>query len=466
MQCYPARTMLQRLTNIAKANPATYPWLLLGCFYLASLLFFWPGIMSPDATSQYSMAISGVYTDHHPPMMSFVWRYLAQIYPGPAPMFILHVSLLYISAAIFIHIFKQSRFKWWYAFYPLLPNLVAYTALIVKDTGFTYTYLLSSAIMTYMMLNHTKKYKWPLLSTIILLLFYGTAVKFQAKYILVFFTIGVGYCLNDYKLNLKTVMSGILICFLILAAVTTTNKILVPAGKGSNSWQHVKIYDLSSISIALNKPLYPDYILQQEQFDFDRVKQIFEPREVDPLVFHSNPPIRGGSAEQLQTLWDYWFKTIIEHPILYLKARATLFKYDLITSPCERNNPVKFLSATSLAPILDIPGVGTTIDAGFTFFKVMLRFVWFVPLLFAYLIFALRNINISRAAAPLLLLCSSSCALMAVLFFCSMAGTARYVFLCACLVHAAHGLAYKLWQEARVTFFKNKGFRQLLPKSL
>lgn len=432
----------------AKKNPALNAWLLLGCFYIISLVMLWPGVMSPDATSQYSAAITGLYSDHHPPLMSFVWRYLDRIYPGPATMFIWHLSMLYLAAAIFIYIFKQSKLKWWYAVYPVLPNLLAYTALIVKDTGFTYTYLLSGAIMAYLIMHKIQKFKIALLIPVLFLLFYGTAVKFQAKYLLIFFTCGIGYCLANYKLNLKALAIGVSLYAVILFGIILVNAKLVPETREAHSWQWVKIYDLSAISLALHQPLYPDFIMQQANFNFARVGELFEPREVDPLVFNSNPLIRGGATkEQRQELWDYWFKTIISHPWLYVQARFKLFSYDLITAPCDRNNPVKFLQTTALAPILALPGVSTALDASYTVFKVMLRFIWLLPLVFLYLYLGITNLKANRAAAPVLIFSLSSLALLVVLFFCSMAGTARYVFLCTTLMHATHGFAYVVHKE-------------------
>src|SRR5581483_833197 len=96
------------------SHPASGAWALLAVFYIASVLMLWPGVMSLDASSQYAVAISGEYSDHHPPLMSFLWRYLDYIYHGPAPMFIFHLSMLYMAAAIFIYIFRESKFKWWY----------------------------------------------------------------------------------------------------------------------------------------------------------------------------------------------------------------------------------------------------------------------------------------------------------------------------------------------------------------
>lgn len=424
------------------------PYLVLASFFIISALSLWPGVMSLDATGQYLAAKAGVYSDHHPPMMSFVWRYLDFVYPGPAPMFMLHLVMLYAAAAIFLFIFNKSRFRWWYVFYPILPSIMAYTALIVKDTGFTYCYLLSAALMTFLCVNKVQRYRAAVLSLICLLLFYGTAVKFQAKFILLFFTLGVVYCGFDYKLHKQAIITGVGLFFTILAAVVATNAKLVPTAQEAHSWQYVKIYDLSAISIALDTPLYPDFILQQPQYSFATVKEKFLTREVDPLVFDTGAVIRyGANPEQRKELWDYWFKTIKQHPWLYLKCRLQLFSYNLTTAPCDRNNPVKFLSSTRLAPILNLPGMSASIDAGYLVFKIMLRFMWLTPLVIVYAYLGIKHFKDTRTAAPLLLLSLSSLTLMIVLLFFSMAATARYVFLCTCLMHAAHGLAYVTWKS-------------------
>lgn len=436
------------------SQPAAGAWALLVTFYLISVIFLWPGVMSPDASSQYSAAMEGVYSDHHPPLMSFVWRYLAQIYPGPAPMFMFHITMLYLAAAIFIYIFRESKFKWWYAIYPLLPNILAYTALIVKDTGFTFSYLLSGAVMALMCTNRIQKFRSAFLIPLLFLLFYGTAVKFQAKYLLIFFTIAVAYCFYNYKFNFKTISSGITLYLAILTGVLAINSYLVPTAQESHSWQWVKVYDLSGMSVRLNKPLYPEFILQQPNFDFEKVKVTFDPYKVDELVFPRDAVIRGGADQtQRQALWDYWFKTVLQHPWLYLQVRANLFKYNLITAPCENNNPVKFLQTTALAPILRIPGVSVSVDLAYDIFKVMLRFIWLLPLLAFYIFLGVAGFRKNNEAAPILLFTLCGTSLLGVLFFLSMAGTARYVFLTTCLLHASHGFAYAI--------FKKIGFRQL-----
>lgn len=420
---------------------------LLAVFYTISLIALWPGVMSPDANTQYAAAVTGAYTDHHPPVMSLWWHYLDKIYPGPGLMFTFHITMLYMAAAIFVYMFRNSKFKWWYAIYPLIPNMLAYTSLIVKDAGFTYCYLLSGAILAYLMVNRDSKHQKLFLLAVTGLLFYGTAVKFQAQYLLVFFTIGIVYCLSQYKLNARTIINGIGLNFAILLAILLVNSHLVPQAKKSNSWQLVKLYDLSALSIELNQPMYPEFILRQDNFDFNKVKHLFEPREVDSLVFPKDSVLKAGAnEEQRELLWEYWFSTIKKHPFLYLKARLKLFSYNITSAPSERSDPVQFLSTTALKPLLKHSFVANLITAGYSVFKIALRFMWLLPILALHCYIAIRKFNQVREAAPLLMFSVTSIAMLLILLFLSMAGTARYVFLCTCLIHASHGFAYRAWE--------------------
>ncbi len=439
------------------------PWVLLGVFFIICYAAFWPGIMSADATSQYLAAKSSVYSDHHPPLMSFVWRYLDMLYPGPATIFTLHMLMLYAAAAIFIYIFRASKFKWWYAIYPMIPNMLAYTALIVKDTGFTYSYLLAGAVMTYVANanNHgaSSTFGSPppsssmrrtilLILFCITLLFYGTAVKYQAKFLLIFFCIGASYILFRCKLNWSSVLSGVAIYLVMLLAILATNSWLVPDAQESHSWQNVKLFDLSAISLELNKPLYPEFVSKNPKFDFANVKQQFKPYQVDHLVFYPYSVLKAGdTAEQRAELWNYWWQTVKAHSWVYLKIRARLFSYNLTTGPSEYTDPLGYFKNTKLAPLFSMPIMQKAISALFAAFKTMLWFLWLVPLMFMYIYLGIIKFKQSRLAPPLLMFNITSLALLTILFFFSMAACARYVFLATCLIHASHAMAYYAWRN-------------------
>lgn len=425
------------------------PLFILAILFTVSLFILWPGIISPDAAVQYAAAKAGVYTDHHPPIMSFVWRYLDQLYAGSGLILLMHMGMLYAAAAVFINLFKDSWFKWWYAIFPLIPNIVAYTPLIVKDVGFAYAYLLAGAIIAHLMVKKPKKNKYILIILALILLFYGTCVKFQARYLLIFFTLGIGYCLN-YKLNWKSVLAGILLCAGLLQAMISFNTWLVPNSQESNSWQLVKLYDLAAISLDLDKPLFPEFVQQNADFSLTRIRKLFSPSEVDPLVFPEHSPLKGGTnAAQREELLNYWRATILQHPFLYLKHRARLWQYNLFSTPSGRSNPIEYFKNTNIAQWLYQPQVFNAIDAAYKTMQVGLQFIWLLFLLIIYTYLSYSRRHKSSYAPPLIMFCGTSWMLLGVLFFCSMAATSRYVFICTCLIHASHGFAYKCWRTKK-----------------
>lgn len=423
------------------------PLLLLLLFFATSLIALWPGIMSPDASSQYAAAVAGIYSDHHPPLMSWLWRHLNIIHAGTGMIYALHLTLLYTACGIFIYIFKESKLKWWYTIYPIIPGILAYTIFIVKDASFVFSYLLAGSIISLIITNRPLRYKFLFMLLCIPLLLYGTAVKFQAKYLLIFFTIALAYCFN-YKLDYKTITRGVILYLLLMATIFVINIKLVPHSQQSHSWQLVKLYDLSSMSMVLDKPLFPEFILNDPDFDFTKVKELYDPQKIDDLTFPANPVLRSGTnAKEREQLLQYWQSTVLDNPWLYLKVRLRLWSHNLTSVPSEYNDPADFLKKTALRPIITMPGVDILINNIYRHSMNIFMFIWIFPLQILYCWLSLSHFKQSRCAPPLALLSYSSLALLVVLLFFSMAGVARYVLFCTCSVHASLGFAYFTWRK-------------------
>lgn len=65
-----------------------------------TLLCFWPGYMSEDSISQLTQARSADYDPWHPPAMSWVWRTVDRVAPGPGGMLALHSLLFWSGLAL------------------------------------------------------------------------------------------------------------------------------------------------------------------------------------------------------------------------------------------------------------------------------------------------------------------------------------------------------------------------------
>ncbi|MFM8454071.1 MAG: hypothetical protein ACKOAD_03695, partial [Gammaproteobacteria bacterium] len=124
-------------------------WVIALGLCLGFVWMFWPGTMRPDSYSQISEALSGQFTDHHPPMMAWYWGFLHKIYPGPGLMLSTHLVLAWASAFLFYRAYRAyalSRLYWLVLFF---PGLFSYLTFVLKDVSFTWGYMLALSILTW-----------------------------------------------------------------------------------------------------------------------------------------------------------------------------------------------------------------------------------------------------------------------------------------------------------------------------
>ncbi len=106
---------------------------------------YWPGIMIDDTRWQYQQSVDNSYEDWHPPLMAWIWRRLMFIQPGPAPMFVLQLLLLWVGIGLVAYwAVKEGRprLALAVALCGWLPASMALSGTVTKDC------LMSGALMT------------------------------------------------------------------------------------------------------------------------------------------------------------------------------------------------------------------------------------------------------------------------------------------------------------------------------
>jgi hypothetical protein len=97
---------------------------------------YWPGLMTWDAVHQYGEALSGDFTDWHPPVMQWLWRRLLIVGRGPAPMLLLQLALAWGGLALLASAAwwrARRRLAWALLGCGLLPLAPALTGAVLKD---------------------------------------------------------------------------------------------------------------------------------------------------------------------------------------------------------------------------------------------------------------------------------------------------------------------------------------------
>jgi hypothetical protein len=438
------------------------PFCLLAILFITNLALFWPGQMTGDSHFQYEQAQTNSYTDWHPPIMAAWWRVLDKIYPGPGLLFVFHLILLYAATLLFMASVPSSH-RWFMLMLPLMPPIPLYSSMIWKDVGFALAYLFAAALLMYLCMQR-KKITYMHAIFLALALFYGTAAKFQAQYIVPIFIFGIATCLTNFRITKKTWLYTLAFSAILYFSLNLFNNYFVPEECKTHAWQQVKLYDLAGISLAHHGMLFPDFVKNNPFFSEQAVRERFNYERVDDLTGFDKSPLRGGITEQeRQELYRYWCTTVMTYPLDYLRHRAIIWFHLITHVPLERLDQLDFSSYQGLGwfcdlqknaqqdhQIFQLGNLKNLICIAALKFLKLARYLFcmllWLPLLIFYFLLSIKNFGKNSAALPLFVMTGLGLGLLGVLFFMSMATNYRYIYCAFCMLHASHLLAYYCWK--------------------
>lgn len=435
----------------------------LGFLFCINIFVMWPGQMSPDSYTQYKAAIQGIFDDHHPPMMSLVWGFLNSFYKGPGLLFLAHLFMMYGACLLLIMSATTRAIKLFYSLFPLIPHVLFYSSMLWKDVGFAFSFLLSVALLHFYIHQKKRISLWAA-SAIGLLLFYGSAVKFQGQYVAPIIIFGLCYCLDNYRITFKTVLKTLLGCGFFLCALVEFNDFFVPPSRKAHSWQCVKIYDLAAMSLYAQKPLFPAFLQESPDFSMHKVQERFNHKRVDDLFMPPGNPLRLGKNEtERMQLLVYWQETAWHYLPLYVYHRFMNWWTMVTNMPLQRFESLNFSEYGGLHWFVVLqkaaaqqPSTGKEVllhYAGISInnflygLRYCFKFVFLIPFMTFYFFLGLVYFKRYGQGMSLILINGLSLWFLGVLFFCSMASDMRYAYIVACMTHTSHGIAFDLWRK-------------------
>ncbi|NCP61620.1 MAG: hypothetical protein GW748_06505 [Alphaproteobacteria bacterium] len=418
------------------------PYVFLILFAIGVIFSYWPGFLSPDSTTQLSQAISGSYSDHHPPMMALYWKLWLWWKIGPEPIFLTYQFLLFGSAFLLLNVLKGKNIRWIVPFIPLFPHILLYSGAIWKDVGFAYTFLFS-AMLLFSANFHNRKLSFLKSIIIWLLLFYGTGVKYQALFVLPVMTLWFALTIFNDRSLIKKIGLWLVLWMSILFSCQVLQKTVVSSIGENHSWQNVKLFDLAGMSVRLDKDLFPEFVRQAPEYTFEKMNNTYSPYRVDELIVGWAPGASlrpGETKEQRDILWATWFQALKDHPMAYLSHRLAVWRMMVKRSPMKSLDDLTNVEAlpSKIKYVLDVVGLQTL-----QVIKKLTYFIYYVPFLLFYFFLGLWNWRRKRIyALPLTMMTGSAIALMAALFVFSMASDLRYIYLTMTFFHFSHPLAW------------------------
>lgn len=326
---------------------------------------FYPGLMSDDSVANLTQGRQNVYHDINAPLMSYFWGRLDAIVPGPALIFVIHLAIFWAACVLFWRSTNAKSF-WLGAalvFFGLAPHILSQTVVVWKDIALGTSLFLTVALLYF---SRTNASRIALLISPVFL-FYGYAARlnaFPAILPIAIWTSFVGFEIFGirWRRGLKLIFGVGYFVLLSLAVYSVSQRLT--EGKTEYPFQQIYLYDLAAISVARNEPLFPDYISRNENYSFETVRERYNERSVNDLIY-PNIPNAGDTAPlilskdpgEVAKLQQGWYEAVKANPLVYFSHRAGVFAQLIglrrsITAPYLSvgfdNNPPEFRGGANL----------------------------------------------------------------------------------------------------------------------
>ena len=304
---------------------------------LLTVFVFYPGFMSPDSVGQLGQARAGLFSDWHPPIMSWLWGLFDRLTPGPIGMLLFHSVMFWSGLALWMMLIAP---KW-----PtigkclavlavgLFPPVFALIGTVWKDVGMTAACLFGSALL---LVAERKRSLIPLAFGL-LALWYAVAVRHNAVVAVFPMVVYASKILYERWLLPSTswrrrhlAAVGLIGLGLLALLMVTSSAVTHQLTKGRTSYpvQQVFIHDLTAISVDTGELLVPAYLFKSEPLTVSDLEKIYTPKGLVPLFCCDDSVARLKLLEEpelMSELQNLWIRAVLSNPAAYLRHRSQVF---------------------------------------------------------------------------------------------------------------------------------------------
>jgi hypothetical protein len=316
------------------------------------LLAFHPGYMSNDSIAQLTQARAGAIGGMHSPVMTWVWRQVDGLLPGPAGMLLLQNAIFWAGLALLAASKPCALSPVYILAVGLCPPLVAQLATVWKDV-----HMVAGLVLAAGSLAATAR--WRTRSTHVLAavgLFYAAAARPNGIVAAVPVALWWGLLFpNAWSRVARKGLglgAGALLAAALVVAVSGANRAIVATGPPAASkgvdgdagpgaaavrpldpasprsrFQSTYVHDLVGISVATGVPqLPPEILLAPGMPSAEQLAQCYSPSFVDPLYFGPCRVPGFSDPRLVDALRDRWVEAVREHPTVWLGNHLVMFR--------------------------------------------------------------------------------------------------------------------------------------------
>lgn len=325
------RLQTSPVTPIQAAAPRLPAWLLVAALVAAgfalTLLVFYPGYMTIDATYIHTYIEGWHYGDWQSPVMSVLWALIDPLAPGSASMFLLIATLYWLGFAV-LGLALARRSFWLGALPPLLallPPAFAFVGMIWRDVLFAAAWLLAAAVV---FAAAEGRPRWRRAAQLVALALIAFGVLLRPNAILAA-PLLAGYALWPLRFVWKRLALGYLPAVLLGYGLVQVVYYGVLDARRENPLHSIMVFDLGGITYFTGENQFP-VSWSPEQSALLLTRDCYDPVRWD--TYWTTDPCRFV-MQRLERkddvifgtprLVEAWRRALLAHPLAYLEHRAT-----------------------------------------------------------------------------------------------------------------------------------------------
>lgn len=315
----------------AGSSAAALPLLVVALF-AANVALHFPGFMDNDSKGQLAEAISGHYTDWHPPVMAWLWSVLRRFADGPAPFLLLHLAVYWLGWALLADGVRRCghpRAALVMALAGAFPPFLYVNGSIMKDVGMAASWLCATGIVFWYRVQDRKIAPLAGLA-LAALVAYGTLVRGNALF-------GLGplllYALapSSWLRGARLAAAALLLAVFAIPLTQAANRVLFQATP-RHPVNSLFLFDLAGIAAQTHDPalLEPRATVQASELAACYTPywwDSFSPWGACSALVHRPS---GDYATYGDGLLAQWARTVAAHPLAYAVHRLKHFNSSLL----------------------------------------------------------------------------------------------------------------------------------------
>lgn len=310
-------------------------WLLAamaGTLFACNVALQFPGLLTNDSVNQYAEAVSGRYTDWHPPVMAWLFSVLLRIHEGPAPLFVLHL-VGYWSGWWLLADATRRAGRAQLAFLVLLaglfPTFVFLNASLTKDVGMVAAWLPAVGAL-YWYRAQGRRVPLAVGLAVAVLLGYGTLVRSNA-----IFALGplllYAFAPAAWLRNLRLMAAAVVVAVASVPATQLANRLLFQPVE-RQAVHSLFLFDLAGIAAHTGDPTL---MAPRATLSLEELRRCYTPYWWDSFSPWGSCAGKVNRPDEHHATFGeglpaQWARTIAAHPAAYAIHRLKHFNSALM----------------------------------------------------------------------------------------------------------------------------------------